>query len=71
MAFSCPAQSEVAVAGDTQQAGFHDAIHTPDNDTLYRHTCNSHIVREQKSFCFLFGERDKPLVIDYTGTHHQ
>ena len=26
VAFSCPAQSEVAVAGDTQQAGFHDAI---------------------------------------------
>jgi len=26
VAFSCPAQSEVAIAGDTQQAGFHDAI---------------------------------------------
>lgn len=26
VAFSCPAQSEVAVADDTRQAGFHDAI---------------------------------------------
>jgi len=44
VAFSCPAQSEIAVANDAQQASFHDT--TCASITIHSIKIHVHIIRE-------------------------